>query len=331
MPSRKLEVGGFAVTVDIPEGVAKRVRQAVSRVKPGIMDTADSSSAPVYADALPTLRVTRRDPARSLDFFRPDPNLIDTRTALYPSYVVPVAEKSDLAAEVARSGWYHTIELPGGIVTPGQFDHRPLVARYGFPETMKNMTALDVATFDGFWAFEMERRGAQVTAIDIARASDVDLPPRALEQLAAEGIDAPVGTGFAIASRELRSKVKRVVSSVYDLNPDEMGTFDFVHLGDLLLHLKSPITALQRVRSVTGHQALIVDTYSPDLNRAGGTTVVEYLGGWEGVVWWIPSLDTLAQMVLDAGYSDVKLLNAYHMGRLKEHGGLWRAALLATV
>lgn len=331
MPSRKLGVGDFAVTLDIPEGVARRVRRAVSRVKPRVLDGDASGSAPVYAEVLPALRVTRRDPARALDFLRLDPNLIDSRTALAPSDANEVAEPSDLAAEVANSGWYHTIELPGGVVTPGQFDHRPLVDRYGLPETMKNMTALDVATFDGFWAFEMERRGAQVTAIDIARASDVDLPPRALEQLASEGIDAPVGTGFAIARRALKSNIKRVVSSVYDLDPGDIGTFDFVHLGDLLLHLRSPITALQRVRSVTGHQALIVDTYSPTVNQTGGTTVAEYLGGWEGVVWWLPSLDTLAQMVLDAGFSDVELLNTYHMGRLKEHAGLWRAALLATV
>ncbi len=41
------------------------------------------------------------------------------------------------------------------------------------------MRALDVATFDGFWAFEMERRGAsEIVAIDLDCADKLDLPPR---------------------------------------------------------------------------------------------------------------------------------------------------------
>jgi tRNA (mo5U34)-methyltransferase len=280
----------------------------------------------VFAKVPPKIRVSKRDPVRALDFFRPDPNLISHGAKPGDPSAPP-----DLAAEVAASGWYHTIELPNGVVTPGQFDHRSLVPHYGLPESMKGMTALDVATFDGFWAFEMEKRGAVVTAIDLPRASDVDLPVAAQAQMKREGIDAPIGTGFAIAHRELGSSVKRVVSNVYELSPDTVGVFDFVHMGDLLLHLKSPLTALERVRQVCAHQALIVDVFAPDLGTPTGTTLAEYRGGWDGVVWWIPSLDTLAQMILDAGFSDVQLLRTYHLGRLEEDIGLWRASILATV
>ena len=37
--------------------------------------------------------------------------------------------------------------------------------------------------------------------------------------------------------------------SAYDLSPD-LGTFDFVFCGDLLLHLKDPITPVENIRSV---------------------------------------------------------------------------------
>ena len=38
------------------------------------------------------------------------------------------------------------------------------------------MRALDVGTWDGFWAFEMERRGAEVTALDLDDERDLDWP-----------------------------------------------------------------------------------------------------------------------------------------------------------
>ena len=53
------------------------------------------------------------------------------------------------------------LHIRGGVVTPGLFDHRPLVPQYGLPESLSGKRALDVATFDGFWAFELERRGAE--------------------------------------------------------------------------------------------------------------------------------------------------------------------------
>jgi len=63
---------------------------------------------------------------------------------------------ADRARELS---WYHSLELEPGYVTEGMFDLRPVVDRYGLPARMDGMRALDVGTWDGFWAFEMERRG----------------------------------------------------------------------------------------------------------------------------------------------------------------------------
>jgi tRNA (mo5U34)-methyltransferase len=84
-----------------------------------------------------------------------------------------------LADRVAELSWYHTIDLPGGIVTPGQFDTRGAVAHVPLPASLEGARCLDVGTWDGFWAFEMERRGAaSVTAIDLDDAARWDWPPR---------------------------------------------------------------------------------------------------------------------------------------------------------
>src|SRR5438105_15264493 len=77
------------------------------------------------------------------------------------------APREALAAALERE-WYHTIELAPEVVTPGWFDTRGIVDELPFPATLKGKRCLDVATFDGFWAFEMERRGAaEVHAIHV--------------------------------------------------------------------------------------------------------------------------------------------------------------------
>src|ERR687894_3077914 len=112
----------------------------------------------------------------------------------------------ELAERVRQQGWYHTLELGPGVETEGMFDLRPYVGEYGLPERMDGMRALDVGTWDGFWAFEMERRGAEVVAIDLDDERDLDWPPRRRpESFPAE----PRGQGFAIARELLGSRVER--------------------------------------------------------------------------------------------------------------------------
>src|SRR5690348_5922792 len=102
-----------------------------------------------------------------------------------PEKVAQEGEMAGAADALARVrerlgdiGWYHTQELAPGLVTPGMFDLRPFVGHYGLPDDLTGKRALDIGTFEGFWAFEIERRGADVTAIDVDRIQDLDWPPR---------------------------------------------------------------------------------------------------------------------------------------------------------
>ena len=73
--------------------------------------------------------------------------------------------------------WYHTMELAPGVVTPGWFDLRPIVDHLPWPG-VAGKRCLDVGTYDGFLAFELERRGAsEVVAIDIDDHDRWDWPP----------------------------------------------------------------------------------------------------------------------------------------------------------
>ena len=87
--------------------------------------------------------------------------------------------------------------------------------------------------------------------------------------------------------------------------------FDIVNCGDLLLHLTNPIRALQRIRSVTRGYALISDMYDPYLDRRNPRGAMHYRGGAVDTVWWTFSLSGLEQMIQDAGFSTVTMLDRF--------------------
>jgi tRNA (mo5U34)-methyltransferase len=164
--------------------------------------------------------------------------------------------------------WYHTLELPDGRVTPGWFDHRAIVERLPWPD-VRDKRCLDVGTYDGFWAFELERRGArEVVATDIGAHTDWDFLERmrtrsgeTLERLAGQK-----GLGFEVARRALGSAVHKRIISVYDLSPGEVGTFDFVMCGSLLLHLRDPVGALEAIASVCSGSFMSIEEVSLGLS-----------------------------------------------------------------
>ena len=173
--------------------------------------------------------------------------------------------------------WYHVIDLPGGIATPGRAGPPRRGGTYGLPPDMRGMRALEVATYDGFWAFEMERRGADVTAVDIASWADVNLPLRWREGMGSEPQPA-TGDGFRLAAELLGSGVTRRIVSVYELRPDELGLFDVVFMSDLIQHLRDPQLALERVFSVMkpGGVLILAEEYSHRLAQYAGQALMEF-------------------------------------------------------
>ena len=109
------------------------------------------------------------------------------------------------------------------------------------------MRALEVGTWDGFWAFEMEKRGAEVVALDLDIESDLDWPPR---RRPAEWSTEMRGDGFRLAKQIRGSKVERVDLSIYHATPEELGTFDLVFCGSVLIHLRDQLLALERIANL---------------------------------------------------------------------------------
>jgi len=226
----------------------------------------------------------------------------------------------DLRAEAERYPWYHTIELGDGVVTQGMFDHRPVLDRYPIPADLTGKTCLDVATMDGFWAFEMERRGAKsVTALDLEDPDDLDWPVSLRASGHDRSLDETKAARFALAKEALGSKVERVLLSAYDLGPD-LGTFDFVFCGDLLLHVKDPVTPVENIRSVCTESAVIVNVIKRF--RFNEKRPLAELDGIDHFEWWVTNLAGLERIVRAAGFTRVEADATFELPY--SGGGDWR-------
>jgi tRNA (mo5U34)-methyltransferase len=146
---------------------------------------------------------------------------------------------------VAHHDWWHVIDLPAGAATPGGWDLRPTAEAIPWPD-LTGRRCLDVGTADGFWAFELERRGAaDVLATDLP--SPFQARARAKLELA----------------RELRgSRVRYEERSVFELD----GEYDVVFMGYVLQMVGDPLGALEAVRRVCRGRLLLLDTVSAPLS-----------------------------------------------------------------
>ena len=138
--------------------------------------------------------------------------------------------------------WYHRIPIRPGIVTPGVSDPTVTLPKLELPEDCRGLRVLDLGTRDGFFAFELERRGAEVVAVDY---------------LAAEQ------TGFATVRELLGSGVRYLQENVYRLSAERMGSFDLVLFLGLLYHLPDPLLALRIVRGLC-RDRLILESHVID-------------------------------------------------------------------
>lgn len=224
----------------------------------------------------------------------------------------------DLLERARDQGWYHTLELPG-LTTQGVFDLRAQVGRYGLPESLAGKRVLEVGTWDGFWAFELERRGAEVVALDLDDETQLDWPPRRRHAAKAGLVR---GAGFAIAKEMLGSQVRREVCSIYHALPEDLGTFDLVFCGSVILHLRDQLLALERIADLTKPGGLFVS--AEEYERASSLIpfpVSRFRGNRDNaVVFWLPSRRTWREMIWHAGFDDVREHGRFVMKSTQGYG-----------
>jgi tRNA (mo5U34)-methyltransferase len=211
--------------------------------------------------------------------------------------VRPSRRGSDFSQELARRGWYHSFDLPDGTHVEGWIPVTVLQQRYArfpIPADLTGKRVLDTGAWDGWFSFEAERRGAQVTAIDC-----VEVPH------------------FLEIHEKLSSRVDYRILDFYELPEAQLGVFDYVFFLGLLYHLKHPLLALETVCSLTTDTAIVEsfvtdgDTWRehtrdiPAMEFYETDELGNQLDNWIG-----PSVSCLLALCRAAGFARVELLYA---------------------
>jgi SAM-dependent methyltransferase len=142
--------------------------------------------------------------------------------------------------------FYHSIELPGLGEQQGQWDLRPGIDAYLGPTDFSSLRVLEIGTANGFVCFELERRGADVVTVDLPESATYDTRPSTLDPEAARRDLRMIRNAFWLAHSLLSSSARVVYAHVNEI-PDAIGRFDVVVLGNVLQHLRDPLSALVSV------------------------------------------------------------------------------------
>jgi tRNA (mo5U34)-methyltransferase len=256
--------------------------------------------------------------------------------------------------DIASYYWYHTIDLPNGLVTPGLYDYRATLLDFHFPADMRGMRALDVGSATGFFAFEFARRGAEVVSVELPSLEAIDRFPgqdigqivekinRMIVPPSVDGLGGYVKSytaaqlyfymlegPFEFCRKLLGARVTRCYSTVYDLSASNTGgVFDFVFMGDVLVHTINPFQALAAVAPLC-RGALVFAGLVPD--APDGRPAMLYVGGdsldADEVSWWLPNKPCLTALLKKFGFRAVVDVGR-HTGVLRPSGYVFERSIL---
>lgn len=217
------------------------------------------------------------------------------------------SRKVSLQQKVRHLGpWFHNLHLPTGLQTApdhqlGDFpfwkwEH---IQRY-LPDDLTGWQALDVGCNAGFYSFELARRGAQVTGID--------MDARYLRQ-----------ARWAAKQFHLQNRVRFKAMEVYDLAFTKT-RYDLTWFMGVFYHLRYPLLGLdivaQKTKKLMIFQSLTLpgnEQYEGDMDlpfehrdplRHPGwpkMAFIEHHFAGDPTNWWIPNHACITAMLRSAG------------------------------
>lgn len=204
--------------------------------------------------------------------------------------------------------WFHTFSLDGdSLYTPGiARDHRYRIPV--LPEDLSGKSVLDVGTFDGFYAFLAEARGAdRVVAIDNEQYRDW--------VRARWGVELDGGEGLEAIARLLDSNVDYKRLDAFDLDALRE-SFDLIFCFGILHRVENPLGLLRVLRRRLGDRGkMLVETYGvadPGLEDKGAIRVCDpgevYVR--DDFVYWGFTGAGLARIARHAGFAGAEIIDA---------------------
>jgi len=232
-----------------------------------------------------------------------------TRAERAVADLLPIGADEETARAALESVplWFHTFSLDGGAMyTPGVArDHRYRIPV--LPQDFSGMSVLDVGTFDGFYAFLAEARGAErVVAVDNEQYRDW--------VLARWGVELEGGAGFRTIAELLRSQVEYQRLDAFDLDllHDQ---FDLVFCFGILHRVEDPLGLLGVLRRrLADGGCVLLETHgvtSPDLEHEAAVHVWEpgEVYAHDDYVYWGFTGKSLARLAGHAGFGGTEIVD----------------------
>jgi tRNA (mo5U34)-methyltransferase len=225
-----------------------------------------------------------------------------------------VADLLDIQADPLRARavldtvpfWFHTFALnrAEGIYTPGVArDHRYRIP--ALPERYDGLSVLDVGTFDGFYAFLTESRGAR-------RVMAIDNEQYRLWVRARWGVELRGGEGFHAIRALLSSEVEYRRLDAFELGAlDER--FDLVYCFGILHRVENPLALLRLTRErVASGGSVVVETYgsvAPDNGAVIDVLEPQAIYPGDDYVYWGFGAAGLKRLAAHAGFASVEVID----------------------
>ncbi len=249
-------------------------------------------------------------------------------------------DKREILAAIDRlSPWFFSFDLGDGIRTPLWADWLAPAHETRFRMILPDLetifagrwhevTCLDVGCNEGYWAFEIAKRGVKQSLGFDARRVNIEK---------AEFVNA----------RLRMPNVAFHVGDVTELRPDSYGLFDLTLCLGLLYHVENPMDVLRRLRAVT-REVCVIDTqvlkptapvsaiWGPKVEETSG--VLGILSEGERCDWnplastksisLVPNRSALLTMLRHAGFSHARELPPYE-GCFDQYASYDRVIVLA--
>lgn len=162
-------------------------------------------------------------------------------------------------ASIADCWFYHVMDLPevGTVSHFGSWDLRDRFDDYISRVDVRGKTFLDVGSASGFLTFEAEKRGAIVTSFDVELGGQVNIGATGNATEKQREV-VMMQNGYWLAHRLLNSKAKVIygdAANLASLAPPS----DIVMLGQILVHMKDPISVLEQAARVARKMLIIAE------------------------------------------------------------------------
>lgn len=201
------------------------------------------------------------------------------------------SERSNTARE--DCDFYHTVELPNGEVISGPWDLRGHESEYLGNVDVRAKRVLELGPATGALTYHLERKGAEVVAFDAGWDVSVDLQPHpGNEDLGELRLDhgqmfTGVQNSWWYLHQAYGSQAKVAYGDIYAL-PGDLGEFDVSVFAAILLHLRSPITALEQAARRTRETMVVTEPWSGERDAMYENIMRTVPWGDSGrwTVWW---------------------------------------------